>query len=495
MTTALLSAALLTAPASASPTIAATANGPQPVAQLAVPASYDWSGAVKFAITRDLNPSSPNYDGCTTAQGHGTFTYPVEGSTSFGVTSIHHAYDSRFAIIPPTGSYSENSDDRCARAKTTEQTTGPSSGFNPADADMGGSGTVDPDGTLHYKWEVSYSIAWATAYTRTYDNGTSFSGTVDPGILFSRIVPFPSFSGTLGPRDMTIQRTLRYVSRAQPDVTVDITVDLTRMLCSARAAICPSVVLDVAAARVSLLRPDKLTAVVTPRSARVSSYRFEWKRSTDATWTKLVSRSRKVYTLKPKIAGHLMLRVVAVVNNYPIASDPKPLEVRFPAWGKIFRNPTVRGFAARAWKATLATATPKSRGERCFWIRLKTRNGRYLKTRTIVTKMQPNQTGYCSLPAPPPDQPPNPPVTAKPVYTVAWFHTHTPTTFLTWGRQVGPSQADIIVSNFHKMPGTAYDYIGKMGSGGNSHIPKKWPLGKPARLWQVPSLDFRPTPP
>lgn len=252
----------------------------------------------------------------------------------------------------------------------------------------------------------------------------------------------------------------------------------------------PSVDLNLAAT-VRLLQPDVLTATVSPRTAHATSYTFEWRKPTDDTWTKLSEGPSASYTLKPKIAAHLQVRVVAIIYGQSIPSAPAPLTVLFPTWSQIFGNATVKGFATTAWNQTLATTTRLSRGERCFWILLDTATGQYSKTATVVTNVGPKQTGHCNLPAPPPDKPTSPSLSDSPVYTVAWFHTHTPTTYRSVGRPVGPSDKDIKAASFYKMPGAAYDYVGAPGRGG--YIPAGWPLRAPAKLWPIPPVQ-RPTP-
>lgn len=83
-----------------------------------------------------------------------------------------------------------------------------------------------------------------------------------------------------------------------------------------------------------------------------------------------------------------------------------------------------------------------------------------------------------------------------PTYTVAWFHTHTPTIHRTVGRGVGPSTgpapSDDAVSLTRDTPGIAYDYIEDVAGSGS--IPAGHPLYSTAQMYPVLSLSRRPTP-
>ncbi len=147
--------------------------------------------------------------------------------------------------------------------------------------------------------------------------------------------------------------------------------------------------------------------------------------------------------------------------------------VSFPSYRQIIRNGTVRSATNQAWQNTLAAATPTSRREEGFWIRKNMNSGNYSVTPTVTgPSVGPGQGATISLGTRPADNPP--------VYTVASFHTHTPTTHRTVGRAVGPSGADRRADASDDVAGVVYDY--RAVSGGN--IPAGHPLNSAARLYR-----------
>ena len=57
------------------------------------------------------------------------------------------------------------------------------------------------------------------------------------------------------------------------------------------------------------------TEVLRAAPASASNYKFEIKRSSDATWTLLASRASATYQFVARIAGHFQVRVIATVNG------------------------------------------------------------------------------------------------------------------------------------------------------------------------------------
>lgn len=112
-----------------------------------------------------------------------------------------------------------------------------------------------------------------------------------------------------------------------------------------------------------------------------------------------------------------------------------------------------------------------SRREQAFWVRWNSETEAFSVTGHGAGDEVDNDTGAAvSLPAKPAD--------THPEYTVASFHTHTPTFFRSVGRPTGPSGADYRVDKSDNVAGLVYDYSAKTSVAGN-------PKESPARLYQA----------
>ncbi len=252
----------------------------------------------------------------------------------------------------------------------------------------------------------------------------------------------------------------------------------------------------VAGSSVGLLDTEVLRA--TPASA--SNYKFEIKRSSDATWTLLASRASATYQFVAKIAGHFQIRVIATVNGNPETSAPQNLEVQFPTWDTVASDETVIKEMIAAWEATIAGTNAKTGVQELgFWIRLDTCTGNYSVTRTIPgTRRVPMPP-----PAPPPDvdlgrppaaTPANPQLLGCASYTVASFHTHTGTEYWRFGKKVGPSIDDERLALKQGVPGLVYDYLPYPVDSEPPTIPGGYPLeGKAEVYHDGPSRRDTPT--
>ena len=139
----------------------------------------------------------------------------------------------------------------------------------------------------------------------------------------------------------------------------------------------------------------------------------------------------------------------------------------FPSFLRIIASPTVQLAAHAAWLQTLATCTPTGRREQGFWIMWNSRWGTFSTSATGTGPVVgPAAGATINLPPKPAD--------VGTTYTVGSFHTHTPTTYRTVGRAVGPSGADIAADASDNVAGVVYDFIGN-GSG-------NLPAGR-SRLW------------
>jgi hypothetical protein len=243
--------------------------------------------------------------------------------------------------------------------------------------------------------------------------------------------------------------------------------------------------LTVGSATLTLLGVNTLTATVTPPggSTEITKYKFEIKRSTEATWHVLQDTAANSFSKKAKVAGRFKLRVTATLSdNSTIMSPEKDLEVQFPSYADVSGNGTVVSATDAAWTATKADASATQRRERGFWITLNTQTEQYVigatefgpwVADTVGASMSPSAKPADSIAAPTPLQ--------EPTYTVAYFHTHTPTFYRTMGRPVGPSGADTTFHTSQNVVGIAYDYLGD--ASGNA--PAGWPLHSPARRWDA----------
>jgi hypothetical protein len=244
---------------------------------------------------------------------------------------------------------------------------------------------------------------------------------------------------------------------------------------------------------VTLLQLETLRAILTPKSAAASSFRFEIKRPSEAGWTLLGTTKTPGWSYRTRVAGHFDVRVTATVQGAQVVSAPKEIEVRFPSGRSIARNGSTVGFAGTAWRLTLAVNRPADRREVGFFITLDTCDRTYGHTSIIVGPPAPNNpapgvddTAGVVLGAVPPDVPAHPADTGCATYPVADFHTHTPTTYRAghFTRDVGPSQGDIDSSATDGLPGIVDDYIA-FPRGGNS-VPFGYPANSPTKLYTNP---------
>jgi len=149
-----------------------------------------------------------------------------------------------------------------------------------------------------------------------------------------------------------------------------------------------------------------------------------------------------------------------------------PATVTFPDYATIVGDGTVKSETDKAWEETLNATTKTSRREQGFWIRWNSKTNAFSITGRVTATPVPNdQTASVNLPAKPAD--------SGDVFTVASFHTHTPTTFRTVGRPVGPSKADVNADKADNVAGVVYDY--EPVKGGN--IPAGHPLKAAAKRW------------
>ena len=145
----------------------------------------------------------------------------------------------------------------------------------------------------------------------------------------------------------------------------------------------------------------------------------------------------------------------------------------FPSFLRILTSPTVQFRVHQAWLQTLAACTPTARREQGFWITWNSRWGSFSTTGAATGPVVgPADGATIDLPAKPAD--------SHPTYTVASFHTHTPTTYRTVGRAVGPSGADLAADASDNVAGIVYDFWGD----GSGNLPAGRSRAWPARLYE-----------
>lgn len=143
----------------------------------------------------------------------------------------------------------------------------------------------------------------------------------------------------------------------------------------------------------------------------------------------------------------------------------------FPTYAQITGDATVTTAMDAAWTATKAATTRTSRREQGFWIKYDTASSSYTCSPTFTgPSVGPGETGAAD--------PGSKPADSGTIFTVGLFHTHTPTTYRTGTRGVGPSSADNRFHNSNSVVGVIYDYV--ESPAGSGTIPGGHPLDSAA---------------
>ncbi len=151
----------------------------------------------------------------------------------------------------------------------------------------------------------------------------------------------------------------------------------------------------------------------------------------------------------------------------------------FPSYREIVSDPVVQSETDAAWARTESATTETFRREEGFWIQLDTATGRYSTEGHVVDhEGVPPDRGASLTPGP---KPADVPGEEGGTYTVAFFHTHTPTVHRAVGRGVGPSDADERFHTSQNVVGVVYDYVASPPGSGS--IPAGHPLGSRARRY------------
>jgi len=141
---------------------------------------------------------------------------------------------------------------------------------------------------------------------------------------------------------------------------------------------------------------------------------------------------------------------------------------------------TLQELLAPIWELTKADATDGQRREYAGYITLNTATGEYSLADVVHGDWVANdEPAELWLLARPPDIPENPSPIDTVIYIVAWFHTHTPTQYITVPyRPVGPSPEDFTaaIHPLVNLPGFVLDYVAKPAP---NHPPNSIPAGHP----------------
>lgn len=280
--------------------------------------------------------------------------------------------------------------------------------------------------------------------------------------------------------------------------------------CDATTTPCPvctpsSVTLAVGKPTLTLKHDRETTVTITvqPATVSVDSYRIEIRRASGTVWCTL-DNTRALNPWRAKIAGKFKLRGVVRICGIDHLTAEQDVEVRYPSYAEITADATVRAALDAAWTATESDCTqnPNQRRERGFWVRLNTTSDQYETTAVEFGAFAgPAAGASVNLSGRPTDAPAAPdPCAAGATYSVASFHTHTPTSFRAVpggapagsARPIGPSGADNIADNNDDVPGIVYDYT--EAPAGSGSIPMGHPLGSPAQLYHSRGRDRRTTP-
>jgi hypothetical protein len=235
--------------------------------------------------------------------------------------------------------------------------------------------------------------------------------------------------------------------------------------------------LNASADTLTLLENIALTATVTPTSLNITNYKFDIRRTTSPNWFTISTGSQNTFSGPVRVAGNFLIQVTATIDNIEYTSQTKPMHIQFPSYNDIISDSDVLVHTLAGWQNTINATTPTTRREEGFWIRINTQTRKYEFTPTITGPVVGNAEGASvDLGDRPADTSMNPAPLDSPTYTVASFHTHTPTTFRLVGRPVGPSLADHAAEISRDVVGVLFDYIAVSGE----EIPAGHPLNSPA---------------
>ncbi len=227
-------------------------------------------------------------------------------------------------------------------------------------------------------------------------------------------------------------------------------------------------------------------------SGVLDSVKFEIKRDGETAWYEIQDGPKTEFTGKARVAGTFIVRATLDLSGTEVLTNEEEIEVKFPNPTEILSGSGVRARMDQAWADTKNATTSTSRREEGYWIALDTDgNGTYAISHHSTGPVVDNDTtASWSLPFRPADNPANPtPIEDGVVYSVGWFHTHTPMTYRIGSRLSGPSGPDQSAATNSNIdsPGFAYDYE-------VSVIPSGHPIDSSAKVYNITPPDRRTTP-
>lgn len=164
--------------------------------------------------------------------------------------------------------------------------------------------------------------------------------------------------------------------------------------------------------------------------------------------------------LTAKLAGYWTLRVSVSYHDRVIPSSMVDFILQYPSYDHIRASTFVRGQFQYQWNQTLnVTKNDHSkRREVGCWVYFNTKNFTYsfenvlgpivgISEQATITMSKPSMTSETNI-------------------LVAFFHTHTPSTYRSGYRIVGESEADRDIVELYKVVGILYDYVGETSDNG-----------------------------
>lgn len=143
----------------------------------------------------------------------------------------------------------------------------------------------------------------------------------------------------------------------------------------------------------------------------------------------------------------------------------------FPQYSEIVKDAGIKSACDAAWAETKSTTIDGSRREQGFWVRWNSETNAFSVTGHGAGAAVTNDKGASvNLPPKPAD--------TEPEFTVASFHTHTPTFFRDVGRPTGPSGADLKADKADNVAGLVYDYS-------IANAPAHHPMDSAAKLYST----------
>ena len=255
----------------------------------------------------------------------------------------------------------------------------------------------------------------------------------------------------------------------------------------------PGVLLSISEPIVTLLDTPTFTiSAIAENGLPASDYEIEIRRMGDnEPWYKWYEGSSKTFTPTARAAGFYEVRASALLNGTRVYSAKKDFDVYFPKVENFMYEADLQPTFNAMWTTTETETTTTQRREHGCYITLNTTNGMY---GTIAHAsgpwMENDELAGMILPAQNLNLPFTPSPTGMAVYVVGWFHTHTPTTYVTFAeRSVGPSDKDKEHASTNSLPGIVYDYLEDPSIPGK--IPAGHPLGMGKKLYPITPPERR----